>query len=67
MAQAKACTQPGLHFFQQKFSVQFHGTMRAFKGKWQQNFLLSHLKETPKQYIEVYYGIFISALFGEIF
>ena len=37
------------------------------KGKWQQNFLLSHLKDTPKQYIEVYYRIFISALFGEIF
>ena len=31
MAQAKACIQPGLHFFQQKFSVQFHGTVRAFK------------------------------------
>ena len=25
----------------------------VFKGKWQQNFLSSHLKETPKQYIEV--------------
>ena len=37
------------------------------KGKWQQNVLSSHLKETPKQYIEVYYRIFISALFGEIF
>ena len=35
--------------------------------KWQQNVLSSHLKETPKQYIEVYYRIFISALFGEIF
>ena len=31
MAQAKACIQPGLHFFQQKFSMQFHGTVRAFK------------------------------------
>ena len=39
----------------------------AVKGKWQQNFLSSHLKETPKQYIKVYYRIFISALFGEIF
>ena len=29
--------------------------------------LSSHLKETPKQYIEVYYRILISALFGEIF
>ena len=37
------------------------------KGKWQQKFLLSHLKETPKQYIELYYRIFISALFHEIF
>ena len=37
------------------------------KGKWQQNFLSAYLKETPKQHIEVYYGIFISALFGEIF
>ena len=37
------------------------------KGKWQQNFFSSHLKETPKQYIEVYYRIFISALFGELF
>ena len=37
------------------------------KGKWQQNFLLSRLKETPKQYIEVYYRILISALFSEIF
>ena len=31
------------------------------------SFLSSHLKETPKQYIEVYYRIFISALFLEIF
>ena len=37
------------------------------KGKWQQNFLSSHLKETPKQYIDIYYRIHISALFGEIF
>ena len=37
------------------------------KVKWQQNFLSSHLKETPKQYIEVYYRILVSALFGEIF
>ena len=40
---------------------------RTVKGKWQQNFLLSHLKETPKQYTEVCYRILISALFGEIF
>ena len=26
--------------------------MTNFKGKWQQKFLLSHLKEAPKQYIE---------------
>ena len=38
-----------------------------FKEKWQQNFLSSYLKETPKQYIEVYYRIFISALFGKKF
>ena len=37
------------------------------KRKWQKNVLSSHLKETPKQYIEVYYRIFKSALFGEIF
>ena len=37
------------------------------KGEWQQKFLSSYLKETPKKYIEVYYRIFISALFGEIF
>ena len=40
---------------------------QSLKGKWQQNFLSSHLKETPKQYIEVYYRILISALLGEIF
>ena len=37
------------------------------KGKWQQKFLSSYLKETPKQCIEVNYRILISALFGEIF
>ena len=37
------------------------------KEKWLQNFLSSHLKETSKQYIEVYYRIFISALSGEYF
>ena len=31
MAQAKACIQPGLYFYQQKFSVQFRSTVRAFK------------------------------------
>ena len=39
----------------------------TLKGKWQENFLSSHFKETSKQYIEVYYRIFISALFREIF
>ena len=39
----------------------------TFKGRWGQKFLSSYLKETPKQYIEVYYRIFISALFGELF
>ena len=48
--------------------LQYHPLeFECFKGKWQQNFLSSYLKETPKQYIEVYYRIFISALFGEIF
>ena len=32
MAHAKACIQPGLYFYQQKFSVQFHSTVRAFKA-----------------------------------
>ena len=32
MAQAKACIQPGFQFYHQKFSVQFHGTVRAFKA-----------------------------------
>ena len=40
---------------------------QMLKGKWQQKFLSSYLKETPKQCIEVNYRIFISALFGEIF
>ena len=34
-----------------------------FKGKWQQNLLSSHLKETPKQDTDVYYRSFTSALF----
>ena len=29
--QAKACIQPGLNFFQEKFSVQFRNIVRAFK------------------------------------
>ena len=32
MAQAKACIQPGLNFYQHKFSVQFRETVRAFKA-----------------------------------
>ena len=39
----------------------------SVKGKWQQNILLSHLKETLKQYIEVYYKIFISVSLRAIF
>lgn len=31
MTQAKACIQPGLNFYRQKFSVQFRTTVRAFK------------------------------------
>ena len=38
-----------------------------FSTPWQQKILSSYLKETPKQYIEVYYRIFVSALFSEIF
>ena len=37
------------------------------KGKWQQKILLSYMKETAKQYMEVDYKIFISVFFGEIF
>ena len=44
-----------------------HKAQSLIKGKWQQKFLSSYLKGTPKQYIEVYNRIFISALFGEIF
>ena len=32
VAQAKACINPGFHFYQQKFSVQLHDTVRAFKA-----------------------------------
>ena len=42
-------------------------TRKYSKGKWQQKFLLAHLKETPKRYREVYYRTSIPALFGEIF
>ena len=38
-----------------------------FVGKWQQKFLPSHLEETTKQYMEVYYRIFMSALFRDVF
>ena len=38
-----------------------------FKGKWQQFFLSSHLKETLKLHIEFYYIIFIFTLFRDIF
>ena len=31
ITQAKACVRPGLLFFQEKFSVQFHTIVRAFK------------------------------------
>ena len=39
---------------------------RHVKRNYQQKCLSSHLKETPKQYIEVSYRIFNSALFREI-
>ena len=32
VAQSKACINPGFHFYQQKFSVQFHNIVRAFKA-----------------------------------
>ena len=32
IAQTKAYVPPGLNFYQQKFSVQFHDTVRAFKA-----------------------------------
>jgi hypothetical protein len=32
IARAKACIQPGLQFYQQKFSGQFYETVRAFKA-----------------------------------
>ena len=32
IARAKACFQPGLQFYQEKFSGQFYGTVRAFKA-----------------------------------
>ena len=35
--------------------------------EWQQNFLSSPLKETPKPHAEVYYRIFIFAVFRDIF
>ena len=41
--------------------------MSALKGEIETIFLLSHLKESPKQPIEVYYRIFIPDLLDEIF
>ena len=32
VAQAEACINPGFRFYQQKFSVQFHNIVRAFKA-----------------------------------
>ncbi|PFX25303.1 hypothetical protein AWC38_SpisGene10087 [Stylophora pistillata] len=32
VAQGKACINPGFRFYQQKFSVQFHNVVRAFKA-----------------------------------
>ena len=34
VTQAKACIQPVLNFYQQKFSVQFRDTVYAFKIAW---------------------------------
>ena len=36
--------------------------MLFVKGKWQEKFNSFHLKGIKKQYIEVYYDFFISAL-----
>ena len=48
LADAKACVQPGLNFYQQKFSVQFRTTVRAFKAalfKFQHSdLMLAHWK-----------------------
>ena len=52
-------------YHEHRVVVSFH--LLSFKGKWQQKILSAYLKETPKQYIEVYYRILIPALFGEIF
>ena len=51
----------------QCLTLEFRDRNKILQGKWQQKSLLSYSKETPKQHIEVYYRIFISALFGEIF
>ena len=32
ITQAKACVRPGMNFYQQTFSVQFHDTVKAFKA-----------------------------------
>ena len=46
----------------------FHAFVSSLiEGKWQQKFLSFYLKETPKQYTEVCYRIFMPALFREIF
>ena len=42
-------------------------TYPGLKGNSNKIFLSSYLKESPKQYVEVHYRIFIFALFGEIF
>ena len=50
------------------FAILFvHGTAVQLKDSRNKKIISSLLKETPKQYIEAYCRIFISALFREIF
>ena len=56
-----------IQFIEALLSAITHIPIPLIKGKWQQMFLSSHLKETLKQYMEAYYRIFRSALFREIF
>ena len=47
--------------------ISLHKHFNNLKGKWQQTFNSSHLKEIQNQRTEVYYKIFISVLLWEIF
>ena len=41
--------------------------VEPLKGNGDKNFYSSHLNETPKLYIEIYYRILTPALFRDIF